>query len=566
VKVRVVIVLLCLLVLVAVGIGVRLSDAGHDATSSAGASFLDRYVEPDGRVVRRDEGADTVSEGQAYALLLTVARGEQQRFATVWEWTRENLQRDDGLFSWRWADGDVADREAAADADVDIAHALALAIDRFGMHDLQSELDRISKSILDDETVRVNDNLVLVAGPWARGDRIINPSYFSPCAYDVLAHATGDQRWNQLSSSSGELLDQLITHDRLPPDWAVVDDEGAAHAIAAPGSDANAPQYGLDAARIALRLASCDSSARELLQRLWPMLKRLPDRGAAVSYDLTGHTAQDATHPLGLLAGSVTARVIGEAALSRSLLDEARSLNQRGPTYYGDAWLALHDTAFAPRVMQPAVALISSTGRVRAEPPTTGQESTAPSATLAAPTTTSTTAAPTTTPATTPATTATTTATTPSSSAPAAPGSTAPATPSSGTSGSTPSPPTGRPATPAPAAPGAPGAPPPDASAPAQDEPGSTTTPPSSTSPSAPTQPGTSVAPGTNPAPPGGLSDTVDVGRLLDTAGRPERHAAETRRRHSAAVFTTGLFVAAAAGVGLGLRQRTLRRRSGETK
>ena len=50
-------------------------DPRHDATDIAGMreetaritgrGFLDEYVEPDGRVVRRDEGGDVVSEGQA---------------------------------------------------------------------------------------------------------------------------------------------------------------------------------------------------------------------------------------------------------------------------------------------------------------------------------------------------------------------------------------------------------------------------------------------------------------------------------------------------------------------
>ena len=39
--------------------------------------FLDAYVDPDGRVVRRDQGGDTVSEGQAYALLLATAVGDE---------------------------------------------------------------------------------------------------------------------------------------------------------------------------------------------------------------------------------------------------------------------------------------------------------------------------------------------------------------------------------------------------------------------------------------------------------------------------------------------------------
>ena len=46
---------------------------------SAARSFLSRYVDPDGRVVRRDQGGDTVSEGVSYALLLAqVAEQELQ--------------------------------------------------------------------------------------------------------------------------------------------------------------------------------------------------------------------------------------------------------------------------------------------------------------------------------------------------------------------------------------------------------------------------------------------------------------------------------------------------------
>jgi endoglucanase len=40
------------------------------AALQAGRDFLDHYVEGDGRVVRRDEGGDVVSEGQAYGMLI----------------------------------------------------------------------------------------------------------------------------------------------------------------------------------------------------------------------------------------------------------------------------------------------------------------------------------------------------------------------------------------------------------------------------------------------------------------------------------------------------------------
>ena len=49
----------------------------EDTARIAGQKFLDDYVEPDGRVVRRDEGGDVVSEGQAYGMLIAVAVGDE---------------------------------------------------------------------------------------------------------------------------------------------------------------------------------------------------------------------------------------------------------------------------------------------------------------------------------------------------------------------------------------------------------------------------------------------------------------------------------------------------------
>ena len=74
-----------------------------------GEAFLSGYVEPDGRVTRRDEGGDTVSEGQAYAMLVAAALNDQQHFTRVWVWTKRNLAREDGRLAWRWKDGQVVD-------------------------------------------------------------------------------------------------------------------------------------------------------------------------------------------------------------------------------------------------------------------------------------------------------------------------------------------------------------------------------------------------------------------------------------------------------------------------
>ena len=55
---------------------------------AAAQRFLDRYVTPDGRVQRIDQGGDTVGEGQAYGMLLAAAVGDAKRFDAIWGWTK----------------------------------------------------------------------------------------------------------------------------------------------------------------------------------------------------------------------------------------------------------------------------------------------------------------------------------------------------------------------------------------------------------------------------------------------------------------------------------------------
>jgi endo-1,4-beta-D-glucanase Y len=126
--------------------------------------FLEQYVEPDGRVVRRDQGNDTVTEGQAYGMLLAVAVGSEDTFRSIWAWTTKHLLRPDGLLSWRWADGAVTDANSAADADLDAARALVLGGERFADAALTAAGVRLGQAILDGETVSTPVGRILTAG------------------------------------------------------------------------------------------------------------------------------------------------------------------------------------------------------------------------------------------------------------------------------------------------------------------------------------------------------------------------------------------------------------------
>src|SRR5262249_38780632 len=125
-----------------------LSEKAHDTAET----FMSRYVQPNGRVVRTDQGGDTVSEGQAYAMLRAVALDDSGRFRQVWGWTHDNLQLGDGLLAYRWADGHRASDQPATDADLDAARALVLGGKRFGSDAYTSAGERIGRAVLSNET------------------------------------------------------------------------------------------------------------------------------------------------------------------------------------------------------------------------------------------------------------------------------------------------------------------------------------------------------------------------------------------------------------------------------
>lgn len=325
------------------------ASAGRSRGSEPAERFFHSYVDRSGRVVRHDQGGDTVSEGQAYGMLLAVALGDRARFDAVWTWTRENLQREDGLLSWKWANGKVVDSEPATDADLDAARALVMAGRHFGDAALTEEGKRMGSAILDHETAEIGGELVLLPGPWAARDRFFNPSYVSPCSYQDLEEATGDPRWGRLAESSHRLVGATLASGGLPPDWARLDDRAAVTPTGPPDAPDRAPQYGADAARLGFRLAEdCGGRGPELSARLWRQLEQLDGQGAALAYSLDGKRMTADEHPVGLVGAAAAARAAGAADQSARLLDRAATLARRHPTYYGAAWVALGEALLEP--------------------------------------------------------------------------------------------------------------------------------------------------------------------------------------------------------------------------
>lgn len=341
-------------VAVASGLALLVTSGGEEPAPTrnelVAERFLEHYVTAEGRIIRHDQGEDTVSEGQAYAMLLAAATGDQERFETVWSWTQVHLERPDGLLSWRWADGSVVDDESASDANLDAARALVVAGQRFGDEELVAEGIELGRALLEHETVVTGAGRVLVAGTWAtEAPYAVNPSYVSPVATTVLAEASADPRWSELEEGSRAVVEALVSGDRLPPDWAEVSVDGSVRATPGPGGEPE--RFGFDAARVGLRHAeSCDEADRAIAASLTDLLTR--DERSPATYDLAGSPQTGDTHPLAKAAVAASQAAAGDDAAARESLSQARAVQAENPTYYGGAWAALAPLMLTNPVLQ----------------------------------------------------------------------------------------------------------------------------------------------------------------------------------------------------------------------
>jgi endoglucanase len=125
----------------------------------------------------------------------------------------------------------------------------------------------------------------------------------------------------------------------LPPDWATVSEAG--YAVPTGPVNGGAPiRFGLDAARLPVRFAeSCDHEDRVLAGAMRPILT-VP--GPVPAYrNLNGSAANDWQHPVALVAAAATEQGADNPDGAVQRLDAAAQLEQRMPSYYGAAWVAL---------------------------------------------------------------------------------------------------------------------------------------------------------------------------------------------------------------------------------
>ena len=306
-------------------------------------TYKDTFIGDSGRTVDPQADGITTSEGESYTMLRAVWMDDQRTFDDSWQWTKDNLQRDDDLMAWKFgerSDGTYGIQEedgganSATDADVDIAFALLMAYSRWKDDDYLYDALPVIEAVWEKSVVQIQGRPVLVANDLERFERdgvLLNPSYFAPYAYRVFAEVDPDRDWRGLVDSSYELLARL---DRapldasspagLPPDWVVLYRESGA--LGAPSGEMTT-RFGYDALRLPWRLALDhrwygEERARQLLERqsvlarTWTAEQRL-----VAGYDREGRPAADHEAPA-MYGGALGFFEVVEPALARDVYAE----------------------------------------------------------------------------------------------------------------------------------------------------------------------------------------------------------------------------------------------------
>ncbi|NJL35542.1 MAG: glycosyl hydrolase [Leptolyngbyaceae cyanobacterium RM2_2_4] len=281
-------------------------------------AYRQRFIQEDGRVIDREDGDRSTSEGQAYAMLRAVLINDPGTFVRTLNWAEQNLMRkgEDGdrldqLWSWKWGRTTAGrwttiDSNFASDADIDAVTALIFASRRWGC----SEYLELAKVKLTDiwnySTAEISPNSrILLPGPaeafWNQPDTLIlNPSYFAPYAFRLFAQVDPERNWMSLVDSSYQLLEASsdVSAVGLPSDWISLNPQTAE---LSPVSDSNLQsQYGFDAYRVWWRVAldaawfqepQAEQYLRQHLAHLeqfWQDEQRIPAR-----FDMQGRAIAD---------------------------------------------------------------------------------------------------------------------------------------------------------------------------------------------------------------------------------------------------------------------------------
>jgi endo-1,4-beta-D-glucanase Y len=325
------------------------------------AKWKDNFLRDGGdgslRVARPDNNEDTVSEGQAYGMLLAAINGDKDTFDKLWLYAQRRLNGN-GLMAWHINQkGDTLDKNAATDADQDMAFALIIADQKWGgpNSSYRKDAKALINNIMKHE-VEAGTNVLKPGDTWG-GSICTNPSYFAPAYYKVFQAYTGDPRWGKVADKAYEIINKAANPKTgLVPDWCTADGKPVTEVKDKPFS------YGYDAMRTPWRIGldaawNNDPRAIAFLTKINDFFKSQGVANIKDKYNLDGTDPGHTYHNVAGVSMAATAAVVDSDSGYRESLwnNVATTMPREHNNYYNESMRALSLLFIGNHMTKPTI-------------------------------------------------------------------------------------------------------------------------------------------------------------------------------------------------------------------
>ena len=179
------------------------------------------FVSGGNKVIRPENGNDTVSEGIAYGMLIAVNMNDKTLFDALYGFWKTNSSG--GLMTWCLPAGSnscsAQGGGSATDADEDAAFALIQAAKVFGTASYMTDAATIIGQIWAKD-IDPTSNLPTGGSNYgSTSSKVTNPSYFAPAYYRAFAAVDSGHAWGTVADKSIAAINALSSSSGLVPAW-----------------------------------------------------------------------------------------------------------------------------------------------------------------------------------------------------------------------------------------------------------------------------------------------------------------------------------------------------------
>ena len=266
------------------------------------------------KIIRPENGNDTVSEGIGYGMMIAVYMNDKSLFDGLYTyWKAHAAPNTGGLMTWCIPGGSntcSASGGTATDADEDAAFAMLMASRQWSGGSYASDATTLMHGVLAADM----SGSYIKAGSNYSNTQITNPSYFAPAFYRAFAAAdtSNASAWNNLASGAYTLLNAISSSSSngLVPAWCT----GGSCSGAASNGGSNDTIYQYDSHRVPWRIGmdycwNGTSAAKTYLDKISGFFSGKGANGVGRIYDLYNLNGMEASG-----AAVNSASIIGTAA------------------------------------------------------------------------------------------------------------------------------------------------------------------------------------------------------------------------------------------------------------